>query len=187
MGLLGLPERATGSVPLERPIREAVAATRWYCANEWRVSEPELGMVSFIDEARFAGTRPGPLLPEGRLRSALGADGDEDLAVVQATPRSHAAGGGSVGAQRTFWGGLKTLRAPFHGSAGRAGRLISSGRRLETCRTTWSRSSDPGRSSSAVPEKPGTETVNDIDGYISNFWRSVQRDPELVAHYATGR
>jgi hypothetical protein len=26
--------------------------------------------------------------------------------------------------------------------------------------------------------------VNDIDGYVSNFWRAVQADPELVAHYA---
>lgn len=29
-----------------------------------------------------------------------------------------------------------------------------------------------------------TETVNDIDGFVSNFWRSIARDPEKVAHYA---
>ena len=34
------------------------------------------------------------------------------------------------------------------------------------------------------PDNPGTETVNDKDGYVANFWRSVQRDPEKVAHYA---
>lgn len=28
------------------------------------------------------------------------------------------------------------------------------------------------------------ETVNDLDGNISNFWRSVQHDPEAVARYA---
>jgi site-specific DNA-adenine methylase len=30
----------------------------------------------------------------------------------------------------------------------------------------------------------GTETVNDVDGMISNFWRSVQADPDAVAHHA---
>lgn len=29
-----------------------------------------------------------------------------------------------------------------------------------------------------------TETVNDLNGYISNFWRAVQRDPNAVAYYA---
>jgi DNA adenine methylase len=29
-----------------------------------------------------------------------------------------------------------------------------------------------------------TETVNDLDGNISNFWRSVQHDPEAVARHA---
>ena len=29
-----------------------------------------------------------------------------------------------------------------------------------------------------------TETVNDADDYLTNFWRSIQADPEAVAHYA---
>ena len=28
------------------------------------------------------------------------------------------------------------------------------------------------------------ETVNDANGYIANFWRAVQSDPDAVAHYA---
>jgi hypothetical protein len=28
------------------------------------------------------------------------------------------------------------------------------------------------------------ETVNDKDGYVSNFWRALQSDPDGVAHYA---
>ena len=28
------------------------------------------------------------------------------------------------------------------------------------------------------------ETVNDADGYVANFWRALQADPEQVAHYA---
>lgn len=30
----------------------------------------------------------------------------------------------------------------------------------------------------------GTETVNDADGHISNFWRALQADPVAVAEYA---
>lgn len=30
----------------------------------------------------------------------------------------------------------------------------------------------------------GTETVNDLDGFIANFWRAVAADPEAVARYA---
>lgn len=30
----------------------------------------------------------------------------------------------------------------------------------------------------------GTETVNDLDGFVANFWRAVQADPEAVARYA---
>jgi DNA adenine methylase len=33
----------------------------------------------------------------------------------------------------------------------------------------------------ARPSKPRTETVNDLDCYVSNFWRAVQHDPEAVA------
>jgi hypothetical protein len=32
-------------------------------------------------------------------------------------------------------------------------------------------------------EHAGTETVNDIDGYVVNFWRAVRHDPEAVAAY----
>lgn len=30
----------------------------------------------------------------------------------------------------------------------------------------------------------GIETVNDLDGYVANFWRAVKRAPELVAEHA---
>lgn len=36
----------------------------------------------------------------------------------------------------------------------------------------------------ARPDPPGIETVNDLDGFISNFWRAVAMDPEAVAHHA---
>jgi DNA adenine methylase len=36
----------------------------------------------------------------------------------------------------------------------------------------------------ARPTEPHIETVNDADGFIANFWRAVQSDPETVAGYA---
>jgi DNA adenine methylase len=30
----------------------------------------------------------------------------------------------------------------------------------------------------------GSETVNDMDGYVCNFWRALQADPDGVAHHA---
>jgi len=33
----------------------------------------------------------------------------------------------------------------------------------------------------ARPHTPKFETINDIDGYVVNFWRSVKHDPETVA------
>lgn len=34
------------------------------------------------------------------------------------------------------------------------------------------------------PEFVGTETINDKDGYVANFWRAIQHDPEAVADAA---
>lgn len=36
----------------------------------------------------------------------------------------------------------------------------------------------------ARPHDPKTETVNDANGFIANFWRAVQSAPEEVARYA---
>mgnify|MGYP001767476450 FL=1 len=29
-----------------------------------------------------------------------------------------------------------------------------------------------------------TETINDLDGFVANFWRAVAADPDAVAHCA---
>ena len=34
------------------------------------------------------------------------------------------------------------------------------------------------------PTSPGTETINDLDCMVANFWRALQADPDAVAHYA---
>lgn len=36
----------------------------------------------------------------------------------------------------------------------------------------------------ARPDAPELETINDIDGYVVNFWRAVQADPLAVAQHA---
>jgi len=36
----------------------------------------------------------------------------------------------------------------------------------------------------ARPHPPKTETVNDLDCYLANFWRAVQSEPAEVALYA---
>ena len=36
----------------------------------------------------------------------------------------------------------------------------------------------------ARPSIGKIETVNDLDGFIANFWRSVAADPEETAHWA---
>jgi len=76
------------------------------------------------------------------------------------------------------------MKAPFpwFGGKSRAADLV------------WSRLGDvanyvePFAGSLAVllarETEPRIETVNDRDTYLSNFWRSVARDPEQVAHYA---
>ena len=35
-----------------------------------------------------------------------------------------------------------------------------------------------------APGQSRVETLNDADGFIANFWRAVQADPEAVAHHA---
>jgi DNA adenine methylase len=73
------------------------------------------------------------------------------------------------------------LRAPFpwFGGKSRAAELI------------WSRFGsvpnyvEPFAGSLAVllarQDAPGTETVNDLDTYLANFWRAVQAEPDAVA------
>ncbi len=79
-----------------------------------------------------------------------------------------------------------TLRAPFpwFGGKSRAADLI------------WSRLGDvpnycePFAGSLAVllsrPTPAGTETINDLDCYLANFWRALSMDPDGVARWATG-
>ena len=36
----------------------------------------------------------------------------------------------------------------------------------------------------AAPPGQRVETINDFDGFVSNFWRAISADPEAVAHWA---
>lgn len=76
------------------------------------------------------------------------------------------------------------LRAPFPWFGGK--RTVAA--------TIWERLGDvvnyvePFFGSGAVllarPHAPHTETINDADHMVANFWRAVQADPEAVAHHA---
>jgi DNA adenine methylase len=79
---------------------------------------------------------------------------------------------------------VETLKAPFpwFGGKSRAADLIW--RRLGDVDTY----NEPFAGSLAVllgrPNAPRVETVNDLDAYLANFWRALQRDPEGVAYWA---
>jgi hypothetical protein len=78
----------------------------------------------------------------------------------------------------------RKLRAPFPWFGGKR----------QIAHIVWERFGDvpnyvePFFGSGAVllnrPHEPGCETINDADGFVANFWRAVQADPEQVAHYA---
>jgi hypothetical protein len=89
-------------------------------------------------------------------------------------------------------GGADVLEAPV--SAGLRAPFPWFGGKSRVSSLVWSRLGDvqsynePFAGSLAVllgrPTVPRVETVNDLDCYLANFWRSVQRDPDAVAYWA---
>jgi DNA adenine methylase len=79
---------------------------------------------------------------------------------------------------------LKPLKAPFPWFGGKS----------TVARIVWERFGkvdnyvEPFFGSGAVllgsPRVHRTETINDADGFVANFWRAVSHDPETVARYA---
>ena len=81
-----------------------------------------------------------------------------------------------------------TLQAPFPAFGGKS----------KIAAEVWRRFGEPANyvepfanSAAVLLKRPGwtervnwIETINDSDGFISNFWRAVAADPEQVAHYA---
>ncbi len=77
------------------------------------------------------------------------------------------------------------LRSPYPYFGGKSSIMPAVWRRLGNVRNFV----DPFMGSLASllcrPEPwEGTETVNDKDGFISNFWRAIRADPEAVAEHA---
>ena len=80
---------------------------------------------------------------------------------------------------------IKYLQAPFPWFGGKS----------RVAADVWQRFGDPPNyvepffgSGAVLLRRPGLagqiETVNDLDGYVANFWRAVAADTEAVAHYA---
>lgn len=76
------------------------------------------------------------------------------------------------------------LRAPFPWFGGKSRIASAVWERFGNCPNYV----EPFAGSLAVllnrPHKPKTETVNDLDGMVANFWRALRADPEAVASHA---
>jgi site-specific DNA-adenine methylase len=68
--------------------------------------------------------------------------------------------GGKSGATAQVWEALGDVRNYVEAFAGSAAMLLG------------------------APEGKRIETINDFDGFVANFWRSIAADPEGVAHHA---
>jgi site-specific DNA-adenine methylase len=79
---------------------------------------------------------------------------------------------------------LSDYKAPFPWFGGKSG----------ACELVWQAFGEvqnyvePFAGSAAMllgaPEGKRIETINDADGFVSNFWRAIHADPEAVAHHA---
>ncbi len=79
---------------------------------------------------------------------------------------------------------MSEYKAPFPWFGGKSG----------ACEVVWQAFGDvqnyvePFAGSAAMllgaPEGKRIETINDADGFVSNFWRAIHADPEAVAHHA---
>jgi hypothetical protein len=80
----------------------------------------------------------------------------------------------------------KKLKAPFWGFGGKARAAAIVWPRLGPVANYI----EPFCNTAAMllkrPDEPRIETINDVNCYVANFWRAIQRDPEAVAAYADG-
>ena len=78
----------------------------------------------------------------------------------------------------------EVLKAPFPYFGGKSGAVAQVWEALGDVRNYV----EPFAGSAAMllnaPEGKRVETINDFDGFVSNFWRAIAHDPDAVAHYA---
>ncbi len=77
------------------------------------------------------------------------------------------------------------LKAPFPAFGGKSRIARVGWARLSTPRNPAQNYVEPFCFSAAMllnrPDEPKIETINDLNAYVSNFWRAIQADPEAVA------
>lgn len=78
----------------------------------------------------------------------------------------------------------KPLKAPFPYFGGKSRVAPVIWRRFGTVKNYVEPFFGSGAVLFAAPQHGQTETVNDLNGLLCNFWRATQADPEAVAYYA---
>ena len=79
---------------------------------------------------------------------------------------------------------MSTLKAPFPWFGGKASIAPLVWERFGTASNYVEPFFGSGAMLLGRPNSDGTETVNDLDGYLANFWRAIQAAPDEVARHA---
>jgi hypothetical protein len=79
---------------------------------------------------------------------------------------------------------VSTLKAPFPWFGGKASIAPLVWERFGTASNYVEPFFGSGAMLLGRPNSDGTETVNDLDGYLANFWRAIQAAPDEVARHA---
>jgi site-specific DNA-adenine methylase len=79
---------------------------------------------------------------------------------------------------------MSALKAPFPWMGGKSSVAEIVWQRFGDVRNYCEPFFGSGAMLLSRPKPIGTETVNDVNGWLCNFWRALQADPEGVARYA---
>ncbi len=170
---LGWKEIAADVLPDDYPEHLALA----YVA-----ADNELGRLADPDQAALAAILEESRAQDAELLAAIGYNDAEFQALLEEVGKNNGEAGKDTEAQIEDFP-VADLLAPYPYFGGK--RAIAG--------AVWARFGvvenyvEPFFGSGAVllsrPNVAGLETVNDLDGFIANFWRAVAADPDGVAQY----
>jgi len=117
-------------------------------------------------------------------RATMGSEHAEQVALVQWAAWKQ---GAAVGAERAMEGRsvmAETLKAPFPYFGGKSRIAAAVWERFGRVNNFVEPFFGSGAVLLACPHPGHTETVNDADGLLCNFWRALRADPDAVAEHA---